>query len=87
MADSRDFLDQTRSLTEKRFGREPTEDDLVAQFMLHGKDQRIWILHGWDGEPQNEIACEETEMRRAADRSALRQRLGAVHEMALKAGR
>ena len=50
MGDDRDWLDKTRSLMTLRFGREPTEDDMVAHFMLCGPDQRIRILDTMDAE-------------------------------------
>jgi hypothetical protein len=87
MSDSRNWLDQTRSLMALRYGREPTEDDVLAHFTLCGPGQRINIQHAMDGESQGEISLEEGEMRRAVDRGVIRQRMGEVHLALLKAGR
>ena len=86
MADDRDWLDKTRLLMTLRFGREPTEDDMVAHFMLCGPDQRIRISDTMDAE-RGEIGDGEDEMRKAAERGSLRQRYGELHLAGLKAGR
>ena len=81
MADSRDWLDQTKSLMEKRLGRPPTEDDIIAHYTHHGEDARIWIRHNFDGMPKEEIEYNEADMGEALERSALRRRMEEVEAL------
>jgi hypothetical protein len=84
--DTRDWVDQTRSLMELQ-GKDVTEDSMVAEFALHGRDKRVWIQHTMDGEAQGDIDNNDADMRRASERTILRRRFRDVHNQLLKANR
>jgi hypothetical protein len=88
MTDDRDYLDKTRSYTQKITGgsREAVDELMPAQFALYGLRKRAAILDAIDAAPQGDLE-EEAEMRAAFDKAQLRNQLGEIHEQLRKAGR
>jgi hypothetical protein len=84
--DTRDWVAQTESLMRLQ-GKDVSEDTMVREFSLHGRDKRVLIQHQMDGEAQGDIDNNDADMRRAQERSVLRRRFRDIHNQLLKAGR
>jgi hypothetical protein len=87
MTDNRDYLDRSRSYTQKITGgsQEAAHELMPAQFVLYGLRKRAAILDAIDAAPQDELDIEEA--REAFDKAELRHRLGEIHDALRKAGR
>jgi hypothetical protein len=83
--DTRDFIERTQSLAEKRTGQRLSEDELAVGFSLYGPEKRVHILDTMDIDQQGELSIGDA--RDALGKFKVRQRLGAVHEALRKAGR
>lgn len=83
----RDIIDRVESVTEKRYGRPITAEDIVHSFALYGLKKRVEALESFDAELRDEIGSGSHSLRRRAQLMALRKKMGGVHDALRKAKR
>jgi hypothetical protein len=88
MADERDYFRKSMDLARQRTGREPTDDELVANFSLNGLERRVQILDQVETESMaGEIGSDTGSLREAGKRMRTIQAMKAAHERLRRVGR
>lgn len=85
--DNRDFIERTKSLSEKFYGEPMSDGEISDEFALYGLKKRVGTLENLDGELRDDIDSGAHNLRRRVQLVALRRRLGDVHEALRKARR
>ncbi len=85
--DGRDFIERTKSLSEKLYGEPMPEGRIADEFALYGLKKRADALEDFDKELRGDIDSGSHNLRRRVQLIALRRRLGDVHEALRKARR
>jgi hypothetical protein len=85
--DDRGFIDRTKSITEKLYGRPMTAADIADSFALCRLTKRAETLEDLDAELRGEIDSSPEGLRRRVELMALRKHMGGVHAALRKAGR
>jgi hypothetical protein len=88
MADERDYLKKTQDLGRQRLGRDLTDDEIAANFSIHGLERRSQILDQIETEDRaGEIGDDHTSLRNAGRRMRTIQAMRHAHERLRKLGR
>jgi hypothetical protein len=85
--DDRDFIEGSGSLTGKLYGGSASIDQMADRFALYGLRKRATALEGVDAELRGEIDSGFHSLRRRVQLTALRNKIGGVHEALRKARR
>jgi hypothetical protein len=85
---SRDYLKLTQDLARQRLGRDLTDDEIAANFALHGLERRSQILDTIETESMaGEISGDNESLRAAGRRLRTVQAMRNAHERLRKLGR
>jgi hypothetical protein len=89
MTDDRSFLKRSLDLAKQRTGREPTDDELVANFSLNGNERRSQILDQVEADERaaGEIGDDPTSLRNAGKRMRTIQAMRSAHDRLRRLGR
>jgi hypothetical protein len=85
--DDRDFIERAASVTQNLYGKPMSPEGMAESFALYGLRRRVAALERFDGELRGEIDSSPNSLRRRAQLTELRRKMGSVHEALRKAGR
>ncbi len=85
--DDRDFIERTKSSSEKLYGKPMSEGEVADEFALYGLKKRVGALESLDSELRSDIDSGLHNLRRRVQLVALRRKLGDVHAALRKARR
>jgi hypothetical protein len=85
--DNCDFIERTKSLSEKFYGEPMSDGEIADEVALYGLKKRVGTLENLDGELRDDIDSGAHNLRRRVQLVALRRKLGDVHEALRKARR
>lgn len=85
--DERDFIERASSVAEKLHGEPMTAEEIANNFALFGLQKRTEALEKFDSELRGEIDSSPHSLRRRVQLTALRNKMGGVHEALRKARR
>ena len=85
--DDRDFIERANSVAEKIHGEPMTTEEVANNFALFGLQKRTEVLEKFDTELRDEIDSSPHNLRRRVQLTALRKKMGGVHEALRKARR
>ena len=83
----RDFIERTNSVAEKLHGEPMTTEEIANSFTLLGLQKRVAALEQFDKELSGDIDSSPHALRRRVQLTALRKKMGGVHEALRKARR
>jgi hypothetical protein len=82
-----DFVERAESATEKLYGKEIDVDEMAETFALYGLKKRAAALENFDAELCGEVDASPHNLRRRVQMTALRKKMGSLHEALCKAKR
>jgi hypothetical protein len=87
-SDERDYFKKSMDLAKQRTGREPTDDELVANFSLNGLERRVAILDQVETESlAGEIGSDVQSLKEAGRRKNTISAMRDAHERLRRLGR
>jgi hypothetical protein len=81
---AKDYLDHIQNLAQTAYGEDVMPDDIAQSFALYGPEKRVATLRDFDEALDRD---QPASLRRYAELTSLRRKMGHIHETLRKAGR